>query len=321
MALEPELSRIAGSIREFPFPSRFAVELCADCNLHCSMCHHPGMRRPKGVMPFALWQKCADEIARLSPRTEVWFSFCGEPLLEPDLLLRMLEYGRRAGLRSLNLNSNGMLLTQELDEPLLASGMQRIVFGVDGFSSGVFEQIRLGASRDVVYGNVERLLRARTARGGGPEIMLQFIEMDENEHELAVYQQHWLSLGATLKVRNKLSWGGKFGTPLDISFDDRIPCPWAMTMMHVFWDGRVPRCPGDTEGEESAGNAWHSSLADLWAQLGGYRALHLGHDFAALPQRCHDCKDWMVGAAKRVATRDDLIQLDRLHKRTRTASP
>lgn len=83
----------------------------------------------------------------------------------------------------------------------------------------------------------------------------------------------------------------------------------------------MPRCPGDTEGEESAGNAWHSSLADLWGQLGGYRALHLRHDFAALPQRCHDCKDWMVGAAKRVATRDDLIQLNRLHKRMRTAPP
>ncbi len=321
MALDPELPRIARSIREIPFPSRFAVELCADCNLRCSMCHHPGMRRPKGVMPLALWRKCADEIAQQAPRTEVWFSFCGEPLLEPELLLAMLDYGRRVGLRSMNLNSNGMLLSEELDEPILASGVQRIVFGVDGFSTPVFEQIRVGASRDVVYGNVERLLKARAARGSGPEIMLQFIEMDENEHELPAYQQHWLALGATLKVRNKLSWGGKFGTPLDIPFDDRIPCPWAMTMMHVFWDGRVPRCPGDTEGEEGSGNVWHHSLAELWARLGGYRELHLRNDFAALPERCHTCKDWMVGAAQRVANRDDLIQLGRLHKPPPASSP
>ena len=50
-------------------------------------------------------------------------------------------------------------------------------------------------------------------------------------------------------------------------------------MMHVFWDGRVPRCPGDTEGEEGSGNVWHDSLSSLWAGLGGYRDLHLGHKF------------------------------------------
>jgi hypothetical protein len=71
-------------------------------------------------------------------------------------------------------------------------------------------------------------------------------------------------------------------------------------MMHVFWDGRVPRCPGDTEGEEGVGNAWHSPLAELWARLGGYRELHLSHRFDELPARCHGCKDWMTGAAERV---------------------
>ena len=309
MAINPELSKIARTIKEIPFPTRFAVELCADCNLQCSMCHHPQMRRPKGVMPFALWQKCADEVARVAPRTEVWFSFCGEPLLQPELLLKMIAYGRSVGLQSISVNTNGMHLTEDLDQPLLESGITRIVFGVDGFSPEVFEKIRVGAKRDVVYGNIERLLRARDARGADLEIMVQFIEMDENEHELMEYERFWLARGATLKVRNKLSWGGKFDTPLGVSEDDRIPCPWAMTMMHVFWDGRVPRCPGDTEGEESAGNAWHESLAALWGHLGSYRRLHMQHEFAELPERCHTCKDWMVGAAKKVGTQEDLLQL------------
>jgi len=60
---DPELAKIAKTITPLSFPTRFAVELCADCNLACSMCHHPNMIRPKGRMPFALWKKCAGEIA------------------------------------------------------------------------------------------------------------------------------------------------------------------------------------------------------------------------------------------------------------------
>ncbi|MBX3274492.1 MAG: radical SAM protein [Sandaracinaceae bacterium] len=307
--MDPELDRIAPTLKEIAFPTRFAVELCADCNLACSMCHHPQMKRPKGVMPFELWQRCAVQVAARSPRTEVWFSFCGEPLLEPQLLLRMIAYGREVGLESISINTNGMYLTPDLDAPILDSGIKRIVFGIDGFSAPVFEAIRVGAKRDVVYGNVERLLAARARRGGGPEIMVQFIEMDENEHEREEYSRYWLERGATLKVRNKLSWGGKFDTPLDIPPDERIPCPWALTMMHVFWDGRVPRCPGDTEGEELAGNAWHEPLDVLWGRLGRYRGLHLARDFEALPERCHTCKDWMTGAARRITSDEELVQL------------
>ncbi|MHC4548837.1 MAG: radical SAM/SPASM domain-containing protein [Planctomycetota bacterium] len=300
---DPELGKIAKTIRELSFPTRFAVEVCADCNLACSMCHHPSMRRPKGKMPFPLWQKCADEVAAVSPDTQCWFSFCGEPLIEPDLLIRMIKYGKSVGLRSLNINTNGMLLTPDLADPILDSGVNLIVFGIDGFSKKTYEAIRVNGVREELYRNVEHLLARRQARGAGPEIQVQFIEMDENEHELEEFSAYWLERGATLKVRNKLSWGGTFDTPICVPDEERIACPWAMTMMHVFWDGRVPRCPGDTEGEEGVGNAWDEPLADLWLKLGDYRRKHMEHRFSELPDRCQECKDWMTGAARRIEPR------------------
>ena len=133
------LSKIATTLTELSFPTRFAVEVHADCNLKCSMCHHPEMRRPKGKMPFELWKKCADQIANISPDTQCWFSFCGEPLLAPDLLIRMIAYGKSAGLRSLNINTNGMLLTPDLARPIIDSGVDLIVFGIDGFSKQTYE--------------------------------------------------------------------------------------------------------------------------------------------------------------------------------------
>ena len=299
MTTAPDLTQISKTLKQFPFPSRFAVELCADCNLRCAMCHHEQMCRPKGVMPFELWRKCADEIATVAPKTEVWFSFCGEPLMEPELLLKMVAYGKEVGLECINLNTNGMLLTPEFAGPLVDVGLSKIVFGVDGFSKEVYESIRIGGERETLYANIENLLAERAKRAEGPEVMVQFIVMDENEHELDTFREYWLARGATAKVRNQLSWGGKFDTPLTIDFENRIACPWAVTMMHVFWDGRVPRCPGDTEGDEGSGNAWHESLSSLWNRLGPYRDLHLSERFAELPERCQTCKDWMVGVAER----------------------
>jgi uncharacterized Fe-S cluster-containing radical SAM superfamily protein len=294
------LAEIAKTLQPLPFPTRFAVEVTAECNLACSMCHYPDMRRPKGKMPFELWKKCADQISAISPDTQCWFSFCGEPLLEPELLLRMLAYAKSVALRSLNINTNGMLLTPVLAEPLLDSGVDLVVFGIDGLSNETFEKIRVRADRDVVYANVEHLLAAREARRSGPEIQVQFIELDENEYELETFKAYWLTRGVTVKVRKKLSWGGTFNTPLSVAKEDRIPCPWAITMMHVFWDGRVPRCPGDTEGEEGVGNAWDEPLNVLWNRLGTYREKHLEYRFDELPDRCRNCKDWMTGSAERI---------------------
>lgn len=314
--LDPQLKRIARTLGPSDFPRKLALELCADCNLACSMCHHPEMRRPKGVMPFTLWKKCADEVARVAPDTEIWFSFCGEPLMEPDLLVAYLRYGASVGLRSLNVNSNGQLLVPEVAGPLLESGVGTVVIGIDGFSAPVYASVRVNGDRDTVYRNVEHLLEQRREMAKGPEIQVQFIEMDENEHEMGTFARYWLERGATVKVRNKLSWGGRLDTPAHQEKDERIPCPWALTMMHVFWDGRVPRCSGDVEGEDFQANAWHNTLTDIWAHLAPYRQLHLDRRFDELPDRCQQCRDWMSGAAERVREG----QLDRLERRLRKRS-
>ncbi len=290
------------SIKEIPFPSRFAVEINADCNLNCSMCHHDQMIRPKGRMPFPLWKKCADEVAEIAPKTQVWFSFCGEPLLEPDLLVEMLNYGKEVGLQSMNINTNGMLLTNDVADKLLKTGVERIVIGIDGFSKEAYEKARCGGNRDVVYSQVEYLLGQSEKMDNPPEINVQFIRMECNDGELDDFMNYWLSKGATVKARNMLSWGGKFDSYMVKVKENRIPCPWAMTMMHVFWDGRVPRCPGDTEGDEAVGNAWDDTIKNLWDKLGSYRHLHLAHKYDQLPERCNDCTDWMVGVADRIRT-------------------
>jgi len=105
-------------------------------------------------MPFELWRKCADEIAQVSPETECWFSGSGEPLLEPQRLCQMISYGKSVGLQALYLNTNGMLLTPEVADLVLDSGVDLVVFGVDGYTPATYSAIRVGGIRDELYANI-----------------------------------------------------------------------------------------------------------------------------------------------------------------------
>lgn len=276
------------------------MEVTAYCNLRCAMCHNATLDRPRGRMPFGLFRRCVGEVAEVAPATEVWLSFNGEPLLEPNLLLRMVAHAKSLGLTSLNLNTNGMCLDEPLVEPLLASGLDLVVFGIDGLTSGTYSRIRRGGDRDRVYSNAERFLAARQARARGPAVMVQFIEMEENAHERDGFVDYWLARGAIVKVRRKLSWGGRLNTPLAVPAEQRTACVWAINLMHVCWDGTVPRCCGDTDGTEAVGNAWHESLSALWTRMASFRAAHLDGRFDHLPPRCAACHDWMVGVSEKI---------------------
>ena len=105
------------------------------------MCYHDSMRRKKGEMSFELFKICADQIAQASLDTEIWFSFHGEPLLVHNRLFKMIAYAKSLGIQSLNLNSNGMLLGPELVQPILDSGVDLVVFGVDGISRKTYENV------------------------------------------------------------------------------------------------------------------------------------------------------------------------------------
>ncbi|HUI24940.1 MAG TPA: radical SAM/SPASM domain-containing protein [Candidatus Kryptonia bacterium] len=296
-----ELSAIAQTLHPTRFPKQLGIEVTGACTLHCPMCHHDTLQRPAGRMPPALFRRCADEAAAVDPSVELWFSFNGEALLAPDLLLEMIAYAKAAGLRSLNLNTNGVCLDAALAARLMDSGIDLVVFGLDGLSREVYETVRRGASRDQVYANVEHFLGLRQARASGPAIMVQFIEMAHNIGERDAFAAYWLARGAIVKFRRQLSWGGRVETPVAVPAEQRIACPWAINLMHVFWDGTVPRCCADVDGTEAVGNAWTESLATLWQRLAPYRDLHLRGEFDRLPPRCATCRDWMVGRSEKIA--------------------
>ena len=255
------------------------------------------MRRPKGHMPMGLYKRIVDEIAETAPATEVWPTFYGEAFLLDYRLFYMLRYARQRGLTNLVLNTNGTRITDEVAEWLLNSGLRIIMFSLDGFTAPTFEAIRCGADRDAVFANIERLL-AMKARHAGPTpiVEVQYSMMEGNEHEVEPFKAYWLSRGADVKVREKMTWAGRVDAPNLHQDLHRIACPWAVRTCAIHWNGDMVACAVDYEGQFVAGNVRNASVADLWQhQHRSLEQLHLSHDFDRLPAPCRQCLDWQVG--------------------------
>ena len=290
------LAGVESAQRLQDFPPQVILETTAACNLRCAHCAHDVMTRARGHMAMSLYRRLIDEIAERAPDTEVWPTFYGEAFILEYRLFYMLQYAKRRGLTNLVLNTNGTRFSGQVAEWVIESGLDLVMFSLDGFTAPVFERIRVGARRDEVYANVERLLEMKARRGlETPRVEVQFSLMEANEHEADEFRAYWLARGADVKVREKLTWVGAVAAAnLDPEMK-RIACPWALRTCAIHWNGDVVACAVDYDGQFVAGNAAGRSIHEIWT--GHHRRLqelHLSHDFDRLPAPCRTCLDWQV---------------------------
>ena len=89
----------------------------------------------------------------------------GEAFILDYRLFYMIQYAKTRGLTNLVLNTNGTRFSGEVAEWVMESGLDLLMFSLDGFTAPVFESVRVGANRAAVYANVERILELKARRG------------------------------------------------------------------------------------------------------------------------------------------------------------
>lgn len=278
-------------LREFPL--NVAIEVCNHCNLNCIMCANDQLKRKRGSMSIKLYKKIIDEIAEVNPNTRIWLDFYGEPLLVKYKLYYMIDYAKKKGLTSINMNSNGTLLDDEMAEMILDSGIDFISFDVDGFSSEVYEKIRVNGNRDVFYNNILNLIQKKKERDlQKPIIEMQAIEMPENKHEIQQILDYWLQQGVRVSVRNLFSWAGQVKSGRE-NTEHRIACGFAIGHCAVTWEGDVVACGVDCDAGAVFGNLNMNSIKEIWnVNRKEFMEDHLAHRFGKLPTICKNCTDW-----------------------------
>ncbi|MFA6030752.1 MAG: radical SAM protein [Elusimicrobiota bacterium] len=285
------------------FPKVVLIDTVSHCNLRCSMCVHPRMRRKKGIMPWPLFTKLIDEIAREDKGARVWLVFFGEALILKNRkpgIFEMIAYAKAAGLRDVVINSNANLLDDRAARRLIESGLDAVYIGLDAFSAETYSRLRVGGDYRKTVDNVLNLLRLkRELRAKKPDVFVQFVEMPENRAERPAFVRFWKRHGATVKIRPMVSWAGEIRAGnLVLGNDQRWPCYWAMRTLSVTDSGKVVLCAVDLDAQYIAGDARRRSLKEIWnGKLARLREHHLRGRWSKLPKLCADCRDWQSARA------------------------
>ena len=125
-------------------PPSLQIEPTNACNVCCISCPRDDIRRKKGYMELPLFRKIIDDAARCGVK-RVHLYLLGEPLLHPHIA-EMIAYLKNSGL-SLNLTTNGMLLSKQLGEDILRCALDQgdyIMVSVLGNSAKVHEEMYEG---------------------------------------------------------------------------------------------------------------------------------------------------------------------------------
>jgi len=296
--INESLECIEKSFYDIAYLRNILLEVTSRCNLNCIQCAHKNIKRPQRDMDFDLYRKIIDDAAINFPKVHIWLAVYGEPLLIGHKIYDMISYAKKYNFVT-HMNTNGVLLDDEMCACLAEAGLDNITIAVDGFSTEVYENIRRGAKRDKVYENVLRLrdlINKTQPSNKRMHIEVQLIEMDENMGEIEEYKKYWRMQGIAVRIRGRMTWAGNISIGNNINRDkDRIACGYTFSQLCTLNDGTVVSCANDVYVENVLGDLNNQTLSEIWeSKQKNFTNLHFNHHFEKLPLYCRNCYDWQV---------------------------
>lgn len=210
--------------------ARVYIEPTNRCNIACCTCMRNDWDAEMGMMSAATFEHILVGLDAVSPPPSVFFGGLGEPLAHPhtpEMVARIKAMGA-----SVELITNGTLLTGARARRLIESGLDLLWVSIDGATPESYADVRLGAALPQVLENLDGFRKARRAsHRPRPEIGIVFVAMKRNIADLPEVIAMGRRLGATrFLVTNVLPYTRELRTEMlyestlkDITY---LPSPW-----------------------------------------------------------------------------------------------
>jgi MoaA/NifB/PqqE/SkfB family radical SAM enzyme len=183
------------------------IEPTSRCNLECRTCIRNVWDEPLGQMSSETFSRIIEGLKVFSPPPTIFFGGFGEPLVHPEIA-DMITQAKTLG-SSVELITNGTLLTKDLSKQLIGAGLDMLWVSLDGATPESYADVRLGAALPDVLANLGGFRDARWATGFSayfadyhlkPQIGIVFVSMKRNIADLPAV----LRLGNRLGTRRFL---------------------------------------------------------------------------------------------------------------------
>jgi len=231
------------------------------------------------------FRQVIDELAPFVNYLTLYFQ--GEPYLNPHFP-EFVGYARSKKIY-VSTSTNGHFLTSETAAETVRSGLNRLVISLDGTDPASYQSYRIGGTFEKVTQGIETLARVRKEmRSRTPRIVIQFLVMKTNQHQIGEIKKLGKALGADrVEVKSAQFNNFESGNPLMTDIDkfsryersgneksngalyrikSNLPrhCFRMWSSCVITWDGKVVPCCYDKDGKYGMGDLERESFTSIW---------------------------------------------------------
>jgi len=278
------LSRILRRQIVWGYPPVLMIEPTNICNLKCPMCPsgNGDMKRSLGQLDLPNFKRIMDDIGEFLIQVQLWNQ--GEPFINKNFV-SFVSYAKSKGVMTQTSTNGHFIRTDEQAEALVRSGLDVLIFSLDGTNAESYAKYRVGGNFDLVMETLERIARVKRNLGSKtPMVELQFLIFKHNQTEI----DDIIRISKNLDL-NRLSFktaqvysqeqaevflpdDSKFNryerTEDAIRLKGEIPnwCKRLWLNPAVNWDGRVSPCCFDKDADYAFGNLFenNNSFRNIW---------------------------------------------------------
>ncbi|HIJ38623.1 MAG TPA: radical SAM protein [Rhodospirillaceae bacterium] len=250
------------------------------CNLKCDYCifsvdkSKHGFLSDKTLIDVELYKKCVDEMAGFPDKVRVVrFVGVGEPLLHKKLV-EMVQYtAAKQVANTVEIITNGLLLTPSLSDALLSAGLNRLVVSIQGTSKEKYKEV---SGTDVDFGKFLENLRYFYAHKGEAQIYIKIVDtalngvQDEQRfREIFGALCDTIAIEHTVPIHDAVDYTKVLGSASGALTQFGLPvgevkiCPQPFFHMQINPDGKVVPCYS-WEYPEIMGDCHSASILDIW---------------------------------------------------------
>ncbi|MCK4597198.1 SPASM domain-containing protein, partial [bacterium] len=262
------------------------------CNLACIMCPNKDFKKSDlGFLDFDLYRKIIDEAKDFV--YDMNLHHRGEATLHPRLV-DMIRYAKERGI-PIKLHTNATILTGNLSQELIRSGLDLISFSFDGYTPETYESIRIRAKFETTLNKIHRFLELkRSLNGDRPKTVMEIMEFSDRpfkESDKRKFLENLTARGLDrIIIKRPHNWAGNVDLKAAMS-EKFSPCTFPWHAQVILWDGRVGPCPHDYMAEIVLGDVRESSLRDIFNNSRTQRLRHqmIQGRLGALGSPCNTC--------------------------------
>jgi MoaA/NifB/PqqE/SkfB family radical SAM enzyme len=140
------------------------------------------MKRNLGKLDITNFKQLLDEVGDYILQIQLWNQ--GEPFINKSFL-EFVTYANRKGVMTQTSTNGHFIRTAEDAENLVRSGLDQLIFSMDGTTQKTYEKYRVGGNYQLVMDTLKRISNAKEKlKSRIPLVELQFLIFKHNQKEI-----------------------------------------------------------------------------------------------------------------------------------------